>query len=88
MPLPAHLKSVCRTVQLQGNITYNGHGLNEFVVERTAGYVDQQDTHLAELTVRETFDFAAQCQGPGARKGALACACLVWWVCLVGCVSV
>lgn len=56
--------------QMSGGITYNGHQLNEFVVERTSGYVDQQDTHLAELTVRETFNFSARCQGSGSKAGA------------------
>ena len=54
---------------MKGDVTYNGHHFPEFVPERTAGYVDQQDTHLAELTVRETFDFAARCQGPGSKTG-------------------
>lgn len=25
--------------------------------------------HIGEMTVRETFDFAARCQGAGAKKG-------------------
>ena len=56
--------------QVTGSVTYNGYGFHEFVPERTAGYVDQQDTHLAELTVRETFDFGARCQGAGSKPGA------------------
>ena len=50
-----------------GSITYNGHSFDKFVPVRTASYVTQNDTHLAELTVRETFDFSARCQGPGSR---------------------
>ncbi|XP_010262843.1 PREDICTED: ABC transporter G family member 31-like [Nelumbo nucifera] len=46
-----------------GNITYNGHMLNEFCVQRTSAYISQTDNHIAELTVRETLDFAARCQG-------------------------
>ncbi|WCJ29208.1 ABC transporter G family member 31 [Euphorbia peplus] len=46
-----------------GNITYNGQSLNEFYVRRTAAYISQIDNHIAELTVRETLDFAARCQG-------------------------
>ncbi|KAK1312861.1 ABC transporter G family member 31 [Acorus calamus] len=45
-----------------GNITYNGHALDEFVVPRTAAYISQTDNHIGELTVRETLDFAARCQ--------------------------
>ncbi|KAL9660657.1 hypothetical protein QQ045_025474 [Rhodiola kirilowii] len=46
-----------------GSVTYNGHRLNEFHVQRTAAYISQTDNHIAEMTVRETFDFAARCQG-------------------------
>lgn len=46
-----------------GKITYNGHALDEFCVQRTSAYIGQTDNHIAELTVRETFDFAARCQG-------------------------
>ncbi|KAM1341583.1 hypothetical protein ACFX2F_006016 [Malus domestica] len=46
-----------------GTITYNGHKLNEFCVQRTAAYISQTDNHIGELTVRETLDFAARCQG-------------------------
>lgn len=49
--------------QKSGNITYNGHKLDEFCVRRTAAYISQTDNHIAELTVRETLDFAARCQG-------------------------
>ncbi|PON60434.1 ABC transporter-like [Trema orientale] len=46
-----------------GKITYNGHALDEFCVQRTSAYIGQTDNHIAELTVRETLDFAARCQG-------------------------
>ncbi|XP_020113539.1 ABC transporter G family member 51 [Ananas comosus] len=46
-----------------GQVTYNGRALDEFFVQRTSAYVSQTDNHLGELTVRETFDFAARCQG-------------------------
>ncbi|PON63000.1 ABC transporter-like [Parasponia andersonii] len=46
-----------------GKITYNGHALDEFCVRRTSAYIGQTDNHIAELTVRETLDFAARCQG-------------------------
>jgi len=54
---------------VKGSITYNGHTFDEFIPERTSSYIDQQDIHLAELTVRETFDFAARCQGTGHKAG-------------------
>ncbi|KAJ8452690.1 hypothetical protein Cgig2_005026 [Carnegiea gigantea] len=49
-----------------GSITYNGHTLKEFCVQRTSAYISQTDNHIAELTVRETLDFAARCQGASA----------------------
>ncbi|KAH9609740.1 hypothetical protein KSS87_012730, partial [Heliosperma pusillum] len=51
------------TLKKTGTITYNGHRMSEFRVERTSAYVSQTDNHMSELTVRETFDFAARCQG-------------------------
>lgn len=54
---------------MSGSITYNGHGLNEFVPQRTAAYVSQQDSHVAEMTVRETLQFAGRCQGSGFKHG-------------------
>jgi len=58
------------SLQLSGDITFNGKKFNEFQAVHTAAYVDQNDLHQAELTVRETLDFAARCQGIGhkARK--------------------
>ncbi|MQM12357.1 hypothetical protein Taro_045274 [Colocasia esculenta] len=53
------------SLQMSGSITYNGHRLNEFVPQRTEAYVSQQDSHVGELTVRETLEFARQCQGVG-----------------------
>ena len=69
--------------QVQGDVLYNGKSFSEFVVERTSGYVEQIDRHYPPLTVRETLDFAAWCQGPGYRQGQppsmgrcmFACAC-------------
>ncbi|XP_074576204.1 ABC transporter G family member 31-like [Curcuma longa] len=46
-----------------GEVTYNGCPLNKFVVQRTSAYISQIDKHIGELTVRETLDFAARCQG-------------------------
>ncbi|KAF2579888.1 hypothetical protein F2Q68_00001982 [Brassica cretica] len=52
-----------QTLKKTGNITYNGESFNEFHVKRTSAYISQTDNHIAELTVRETLDFAARCQG-------------------------
>ncbi|CAN6681111.1 unnamed protein product [Malus baccata var. baccata] len=59
----------CRTPgsRFAGNVTYNGHRLKEFVPQRTSAYVSQQDWHAAEMTVRETLEFAGRCQGVGFK---------------------
>lgn len=49
--------------QKSGNITYNGHTLDDFCIQRTSAYISQTDNHIAEMTVRETLDFAARCEG-------------------------
>uniref|UniRef100_A0A0E0BY04 ABC transporter domain-containing protein n=1 Tax=Oryza meridionalis TaxID=40149 RepID=A0A0E0BY04_9ORYZ len=56
-------------LKVSGNITYNGHHLNEFVPQRTSAYVSQQDWHASEMTVRETLEFAGRCQGVGIKYG-------------------
>ncbi|XP_071742297.1 ABC transporter G family member 32 [Rutidosis leptorrhynchoides] len=58
-------------LQTSGNITYNGHGLKEFVPQRTSAYVSQQDWHIAEMTVKETLDLSARCQGVGFKYDML-----------------
>lgn len=60
-------------MQVQGNVTYNGHSFKEFYVPRTAAYIDQTDNHTAQLTVRETFDFATRVQGVGHKASECSC---------------
>ena len=38
-------------------------------MRRTAGCMEQRDVHIPLLTVRETLDFAARCQGAAHRPG-------------------
>ncbi|KAH7846555.1 hypothetical protein Vadar_015347 [Vaccinium darrowii] len=54
-------------LKVSGNVTYNGHEMNEFVPQRSSAYISQHDLHLGELTVRETLAFSARCQGVGSR---------------------
>ncbi|XP_027084814.1 pleiotropic drug resistance protein 1-like [Coffea arabica] len=58
-------------LKVSGNITYNGHGLNEFVPQRTSAYISQHDLHIGEMTVRETLAFSERCQGVGPRHDML-----------------
>ena len=62
-------------LQVSGNITYNGKNFHEFQAVHTSAYVDQNDLHIAELTVRETLDFAARCQGIGHKAGECSVSC-------------
>ncbi|MCD7463337.1 transcription factor [Datura stramonium] len=54
-------------LKVTGKVTYNGHEMNEFVPQRTAAYISQHDLHIGEMTVRETLEFSARCQGVGSR---------------------
>ena len=57
------------TTQFSGRVTYNGHGMEDFVPQRTSAYISQHDEHIGEMTVRETLAFSARCQGVGPRYG-------------------
>jgi hypothetical protein len=39
------------------------------VPQKTSAYVSQNDLHVGEMTVRETMEFSAKCQGVGTRYG-------------------
>ncbi|XP_010250339.1 PREDICTED: ABC transporter G family member 42-like [Nelumbo nucifera] len=58
--------------QVKGEITYNGHRLDEFVPQKTSAYISQNDVHVPELTVKETLDFSARFQGVGSRYELLS----------------
>ncbi|XP_051119662.1 pleiotropic drug resistance protein 1-like [Andrographis paniculata] len=60
------------TLKVSGRVTYNGHEMHEFIPQRTAAYISQQDLHIGEMTVRETLAFSARCQGVGSRYEMLA----------------
>ncbi|XP_019264835.1 PREDICTED: pleiotropic drug resistance protein 1-like isoform X2 [Nicotiana attenuata] len=61
-----------RALKFTGKVTYNGHEMNGFVPQRTAAYIGQHDLHIGEMTVRETLEFSARCQGVGSRYDMLA----------------
>ncbi|XP_024922481.2 pleiotropic drug resistance protein 3 [Ziziphus jujuba] len=56
-----------KSLKASGEISYNGYKLDEFVPQKTSAYISQYDMHIAEMTVRETIDFSARCQGVGSR---------------------
>ncbi|XP_068660503.1 pleiotropic drug resistance protein 3-like [Aristolochia californica] len=55
------------SLKATGEISYNGYRLGEFVPQKTSAYISQHDLHIPEITVRETLDFSARCQGVGSR---------------------
>ncbi|PIN21135.1 Pleiotropic drug resistance proteins (PDR1-15), ABC superfamily [Handroanthus impetiginosus] len=59
-------------LEVSGTVTYNGHGMKEFIPQRTAAYIGQHDVHIGEMTVRETLAFSARCQGVGHNHEMLA----------------
>lgn len=56
-----------QSLEVEGEISYNGYKLDEFVPQKTSAYISQYDLHIPEMTVRETIDFSAHCQGVGSR---------------------
>ncbi|XP_065866326.1 ABC transporter G family member 29-like [Euphorbia lathyris] len=60
------------TLKVQGQVRYNGFGLDEFEPRKTSAYVSQNDVHLGELTVKETLDYSARFQGVGQRSDLVA----------------
>ncbi|XWS42285.1 hypothetical protein CRYUN_Cryun16bG0001700 [Craigia yunnanensis] len=56
-----------QSLKVTGEVSYNGYKLEEFVPQKTSAYISQNDLHISEMTVRETLDFSARCQGVGSR---------------------
>ncbi|KAE8693681.1 ABC transporter G family member 37 [Hibiscus syriacus] len=59
------------SLKVTGEISYNGYKFTEFVPQNTSAYISQYDLHISEMTVRETLDFSARCQGIGSRADML-----------------
>ncbi|XP_052489082.1 pleiotropic drug resistance protein 3-like isoform X3 [Gossypium raimondii] len=59
------------SLKVSGEISYNGYKLSEFVPQKTSAYINQYDLHISDMTVRETIDFSARCQGIGSRADIL-----------------
>ncbi|KAH9312807.1 hypothetical protein KI387_027842, partial [Taxus chinensis] len=64
-----------KDLKVNGSITYNGHTLEEFIPQKTASYISQNDLHVGLMTVRETLNFSARCQGVGGRYELLSEVC-------------
>ncbi|KAK9991984.1 hypothetical protein SO802_026969 [Lithocarpus litseifolius] len=62
-----------QSLDVAGEISYNGYKIDEFVPQKTSAYISQSDRYLPQMTVRETIDFSACCQGVGSRAGKIPC---------------
>ncbi|KAL6010130.1 hypothetical protein ACLOJK_000561 [Asimina triloba] len=60
-----------KDLKVWGDVTYNGCKMHEFVPQRTSAYISQHDLHIGAMTVRETMDFSARCQGVGHRHDVI-----------------
>ncbi|XP_022979248.1 ABC transporter G family member 35-like [Cucurbita maxima] len=60
------------SLKVKGGVTYNGHKLKDFVPQKTSAYISQNDVHIGIMTVKETLDFSARCQGVGTRYELLS----------------
>nr|XP_017241649.1 PREDICTED: pleiotropic drug resistance protein 3-like [Daucus carota subsp. sativus] len=56
-----------KSLKCTGIISYNGCRLEELVPQKSSAYTNQYDLHIPDMTVRETLDFSACCQGIGNR---------------------
>ncbi|KAF7818011.1 pleiotropic drug resistance protein 3-like [Senna tora] len=59
------------SLKINGEISYNGYQIQEFAPQKTSAYISQYDVHIPQMTVRETVDFSARCQGVGSREGIM-----------------
>ncbi|XP_020587828.1 ABC transporter G family member 42-like [Phalaenopsis equestris] len=56
------------SLKASGAVTYNGYKFDEFVPQKSAAYIGENDVHVPKMTVRETLDFSARCQGVRAAE--------------------
>ncbi|KNA08801.1 hypothetical protein SOVF_159450 isoform A, partial [Spinacia oleracea] len=63
------------SLEFKGDTSYNGHNLDQFIPQKTSAYISQHDLHIPDMTVRETIDFSARCQGVRSRADLLIEVC-------------
>ncbi|KAL8105525.1 hypothetical protein AgCh_029351 [Apium graveolens] len=61
-----------KSLKVDGEVTYNGTRVENLRPQEHAAYISQYNFHVPEMTVRETIDFSARCQGVESRKELLA----------------
>ncbi|GKB63980.1 pleiotropic drug resistance protein 3-like protein isoform X1, partial [Tanacetum coccineum] len=60
-----------KSFKISGETSYNGYKLEEFVPQKTAAYISQDDLHIPQMTVREILDFSSRCQGTRSRAAIM-----------------
>ncbi|XP_059640099.1 pleiotropic drug resistance protein 3-like isoform X2 [Cornus florida] len=61
-----------KSLKVTGEISYNGcRPDNNLTTQKTTAYISQYDLLIPEMTVRETIDFSARCQGVESRTGIM-----------------
>ncbi|KAL8555070.1 hypothetical protein ACS0TY_003028 [Phlomoides rotata] len=60
-----------KSLEITGEVSYNGYKLEDIIASKVSAYVSQYDQHIPEMSVRETLDFSARCQGVGNRAEIL-----------------
>ncbi|WOH13107.1 hypothetical protein DCAR_0832616 [Daucus carota subsp. sativus] len=61
-----------KSLKVEGEVSYNGTRVENLRPQEHAAYISQYNFHVPEMTVRETIDFSARCQGVESRKELLA----------------
>jgi ABC-type multidrug transport system ATPase subunit len=61
-----------KDLKVSGDITYNGATKTDFVVQRSVGWISQEELLLPNMTVEDTVKFAYQCLVPKHRRRFLA----------------
>ncbi|XP_063937253.1 pleiotropic drug resistance protein 3 [Daucus carota subsp. sativus] len=61
-----------KSLKVSGEVSYNECKLDDLNSQKISAYISQYDLHTPEMTVRETIDFSARCQGVESRKEMMA----------------
>ncbi|KAL8120357.1 hypothetical protein AgCh_017512 [Apium graveolens] len=61
-----------KSLKVSGEVSYNECKLEDLNSQKISAYISQHDLHTPEMTVRETIDFSARCQGVESRKETMA----------------
>ncbi|URD73004.1 Plant PDR ABC transporter associated [Musa troglodytarum] len=69
--LPTLSNTIINTAQFVGKVTHNGAKMDRGSSQRMCAFVGQRDVHHAEMTVKETIEFARRMLNAGNNSGDL-----------------